>query len=331
MNKHYSEKYPVVNNIISLNNRLTNMKKKIINNSYDNGNITYNISFLTGGQKQINPSDYPNQYGFVVEINQTFKTPTKILDLVYSDGEQLTIINPKLYDTAMYHYPFYINIESFGESTPYMYVMYMPYYSRINGKEIIENVWVDIYDGTMYVYEDIYFPQYHFYNDSFYNGQTIIHNMPYDGNINEINIGDPVFKSSFDKNIYYIEKSKNGKYKFTPITNTETLLKHSTDQLFKVGRIPNNNFVGVITKIFKNVDNKSVYEENTVQFASHGDFLFKVEDNSIYEVGDIINYNGMIINDDNYVENKDKIVGKITNIPKFNDPNGNKYVSIYRM
>ena len=41
-----------------------------------------------------------------------------------------------------------------------------------------------------------------------------------------------------------------------------------------------------------------------VEFATHGDFYFAVDDSSKYKIGDTILYDGRILNDDMMINNK---------------------------
>ena len=54
--------------------------------------------------------------------------------------------------------------------------------------------------------------------------------------------------------------------------------------------------VGIIT----NVDTKN----NMVEFATHGDFYFTVDNSDKYKIGDTILYDGRILNDDMVINNK---------------------------
>ena len=49
------------------------------------------------------------------------------------------------------------------------------------------------------------------------------------------------------------------------------------------------SFVGVVTSI----DEKN----NSLTFGTHGDFMFNVDDASLYEVGDVVLYDGRILDD----------------------------------
>ena len=68
------------------------------------------------------------------------------------------------------------------------------------------------------------------------------------------------------------------------------------------------NYVGVIVE----VDEKN----NSVKFATHGDFMFNVDDSNNYEVGDVVLYDGRIL-DENVIltlKLQRSIVGTISGI-----------------
>ena len=59
-----------------------------------------------------------------------------------------------------------------------------------------------------------------------------------------------------------------------------------------------------------------VLNEDTIDFASHGDFYFKVDDSSKYNVGDTVLYDGTVLDDDTVLTAKinSMIIGKVTGI-----------------
>ena len=110
------------------------------------------------------------------------------------------------------------------------------------------------------------------------NSTTITHYCPIEGNIEDFKLGFPVFMSG---NVY----KRNGN-EWIPSTNDDT--EDCICSVVNTG--DHKTFVGVITKI----DEKN----NSLWFASHGDFLFSVDDSTDYEIGDVILYNGMILDED---------------------------------
>ncbi|WP_334089860.1 hypothetical protein, partial [Helicobacter typhlonius] len=77
-------------------------------------------------------------------------------------------------------------------------------------------------------------------------------------------------------------------------------------------------YVGIITEI----DEKN----GCIKFASHGDFLFYVDDSNIYQIGDVILYDGKIL-DENYamtLKIQQSIVGKVSG--KINE----HYIAVFK-
>lgn len=69
-----------------------------------------------------------------------------------------------------------------------------------------------------------------------------------------------------------------------------------------------NEFVGIVTSI--NESTKSL------EFATHGDYLFKVNDSTNYKIGDIVLYDGTILTGDEQptIKINSSIIGKVTSI-----------------
>ena len=65
-------------------------------------------------------------------------------------------------------------------------------------------------------------------------------------------------------------------------------------------------FVGIITSVDT--------ENGCVTFATHGDYLFNVDDASQYEIGDVVLYDGSILDDDTPITSRiqQSIIGKVT-------------------
>ena len=55
-------------------------------------------------------------------------------------------------------------------------------------------------------------------------------------------------------------------------------------------------YVGIVTNVDK--------VNNMVEFATHGDFYFTVDDSSKFKIGDTILFDGRILNDDMIINNK---------------------------
>ena len=109
---------------------------------------------------------------------------------------------------------------------------------------------------------------------------TITHYCPYEPGTKAIHIGDPVFMSG------HVYKRIGSEW----IPSTE---HDSTDCICSVvGEGTYKQFVGVVVSFDPN--------ETSLTFASHGDFLFHVDDSSAYELGDTVLFDGRIL-DENYV------------------------------
>jgi len=179
--------------------------------------------------------------------------------------------------------------------------------------------------------------------------KTITHNTLIDGNINNYCVGEPVFIKN--NKTYILQRiSNDGKYpiyEYIEINDT-TYLKNTINQIPMVTNENNGKFIGIITSIYpintplKINDITSNYikiNNDTIEFATHGDYIFKVNDNTalhnttsgsqkIYEVGDNILFDGTIIDSNtpityNLIHN---CVGCITYIPI----NNTDYVSVFK-
>jgi len=181
-------------------------------------------------------------------------------------------------------------------------------------------------------------------NNSININKTITHNTLIDGNINNYHVGNPVFL--IDNHIYSLEKINNNNFKYIEI-NKDNYLKNSINQVPKLTNKNNGKFIGVITAIYPantllKIDgfNSCIKIDNdTIDFATHGDYVFKVDNNKIkhnttsgsskiYEIGDEILYDGRIIDPELPLPRKleNMIVGKITYIPDDNT----EYVSVFK-
>ena len=125
---------------------------------------------------------------------------------------------------------------------------------------------------------------------------TITHYAPIEGDINDFVIGLPVFMSG---KVY-----KRINETWIPSTNEDR-----QDCICSVMIEGNEkNYVGVIVSI----DEKN----NSITFGSHGDFMFNVDDSSTYEIGDVVLYDGRILDENVTLTLKlqRSIVGTITSI-----------------
>ena len=137
---------------------------------------------------------------------------------------------------------------------------------------------------------------------------TITHYCPIEAGeeISDYKIGKPVFMSG------HVYKYENERWvSSTTNDSTDCICSVINDGTWK-------EFVGIIV----NIDEKN----GCIKFASHGDFLFYVDDSNIYQIGDVILYDGKIL-DENYamtLKIQQSIVGKVSG--KINE----HYIAIFK-
>jgi len=206
---------------------------------------------------------------------------------------------------------------------------------------------------------EVYSTSYHTLN-IIPNNQTIIHNVPIFDNINNYQVGIPVFINDINKiykmieipneiinknfNIQTYNKYRKCSYQKLDINN---YINNSIDQVPKVSYINNGKFIGICTSIIpantvytinKYMNNQIIFDIDTIDFATHGDYVFKIKNNiehnltsgesRKYQIGDEILYDGTII-DQNYPITRlqeNNSVGIITYIPDDNTD----YVSVFK-
>ena len=155
---------------------------------------------------------------------------------------------------------------------------------------------------------------------------TIVHNAPINEPLNTFQIGSPVFATGIihyydiDKKIYLPKKvssdstdcKKNG---INPI-NCISSVKSSGSYRQYLGICVGIHESGEEIEVGDLVKRKVVVNQPTITFATHGDFYFRVNDSSQYEVGDIVLFDGNKLDDELRINTKilQSIVGKITGI-----------------
>ena len=138
---------------------------------------------------------------------------------------------------------------------------------------------------------------------------TITHNAPITEGLDNYEIGAPVFISG---EIYNL---KDGKYT-TETTPTDCIPSVKSTGTFK-------EFIGIVVKKHPSGDKVTVgdvmkcdvvIDQDTIDFATHGDFYFKVSDVNNYEIGDIVLFDGNKLDMDLKLTPKitSSIVGKVT-------------------
>lgn len=138
---------------------------------------------------------------------------------------------------------------------------------------------------------------------------TITHNAPITESLDNYEIGAPVFISGEVYNL------KDGKYT-TETTPTDCIPSVKSTGTFK-------EFIGIVVKKHPSGDKVTVGDvmkcdvvinQDTIDFATHGDFYFKVSDVNNYEIGDIVLFDGNKVDMDLKLTPKitSSIVGKVT-------------------
>ena len=113
--------------------------------------------------------------------------------------------------------------------------------------------------------------------------QTVTHDTIPEEDISNYQIGRPVFLTG---NAYM---NRNNSWIPSANAPTDCICGVKTSGTYK-------EYVGVVTNIDK--------VNNMVEFATHGDFYFTVDNSDKYKIGDTILYDGRILNDDMVINNK---------------------------
>ena len=155
--------------------------------------------------------------------------------------------------------------------------------------------------------------------------RTVTHEAPFTGNVTDYEIGVPAFATGVVKSFDF---STNSWVTTTNSTNCITEVKHKGDSSTFVGIV-----VGYVTedgeRLYNEHDLGVVMKSKTIRsilFASHGDFYFKVNDSSKYNIGDTITINGEVVDDELVLTQdiKNQIIGTCT--AKVND----RMIAVFR-
>ena len=150
---------------------------------------------------------------------------------------------------------------------------------------------------------------------------TITHNAPIVESLNNYEIGSPVFMSG------HLYRYGEGTY-VEETTSTDCISSVKSTGTYK-------EFLGIVVNKHKNGDKVTIGDvvkydveinQETVDFATHGDYYFRVDDSSKYKIGDTVLYDGSIVDDDIPITNKiiKSTIGSITGI--INE----HYVSVFK-
>ena len=140
---------------------------------------------------------------------------------------------------------------------------------------------------------------------------TITHNAPLTEDLDKYEIGAPVFMSG---KVYKLE---DGKY----INETDSI--NCIPSVKPTGYY--KEFLGIVVAKHKKGDKITIgdvvkrdiiIQQDTIDFATHGDFYFKVRDSWPYQPGDIILYDGNIVRESQPITTRIQrmIVGVVTAI-----------------
>ena len=150
---------------------------------------------------------------------------------------------------------------------------------------------------------------------------TITHNAPIVESLNNYEIGSPVFMSG---HVYMYE----GGIYVEETTSTDCISSVKSTGTYK-------EFLSIVVNKHKSGDKVTIGDvvkydveinQETVDFATHGDYYFRVDDSSKYKIGDTVLYDGSIVDDDVPITNKiiKSTIGSITGI--INE----HYVSVFK-
>ena len=150
---------------------------------------------------------------------------------------------------------------------------------------------------------------------------TITHNAPIVESLNNYEIGSPVFMSG------HVYRYGEGTY-VEETTSTDCISSVKSTGTYK-------EFLGIVVNKHKSGDKVTIGDvvkydveinQDTIDFATHGDYYFRVDDSSKYKIGDTVLYDGSIVDDDVPITNKiiKSTIGSITGI--INE----HYVSVFK-
>ena len=150
---------------------------------------------------------------------------------------------------------------------------------------------------------------------------TITHNAPIVESLNNYEIGSPVFMSG------HVYRYGEGTY-VEETTSTDCISSVKSTGTYKefLGIVVNKHKSGDKVKIGDVMKKDVIINQDTIDFATHGDYYFRVDDSSKYKIGDTVLYDGSIVDDDVPITNKiiKSTIGSITGI--INE----HYVSVFK-
>ena len=141
---------------------------------------------------------------------------------------------------------------------------------------------------------------------------TVTHNAPVNEDIANFQIGSPVFTTG---QVVHLQEGKYVTGTNSPI-DCITSVKSSGSYRQYLGICVAIHKSGETVTIGDTIKKDIELKQDTVDFATHGDFYFRVSDTSEYSVGDIVLFDGNKLADDLVITTTimSSIVGKITGI-----------------
>ena len=143
---------------------------------------------------------------------------------------------------------------------------------------------------------------------------TITHNAPVNEPIEAFQLGTPIFSTGiihyYDSETHTYIAGTNGYTNCIPSVKTIGSYKQYLGICTEIHPAGSTLLFGDGVKVEVKID------QPTITFASHGDFLFRVNDSSQYEVGDVVLFDGNKLDEDLMITTKIQlsIVGKVTAI-----------------
>lgn len=143
---------------------------------------------------------------------------------------------------------------------------------------------------------------------------TITHNAPINEPLESFQIGMPVFTTGLVHHFDY----DNGIYKPGGGSPIDCITSMKTSGSYKqyMGICVAKHDKGDEIEVGEALKTKIVMKQPTIDFATHGDYYFRVNDSSYYEIGDIVLFDGNKLDDELCITTKimSSIVGKVTGI-----------------
>ena len=144
---------------------------------------------------------------------------------------------------------------------------------------------------------------------------TVTHNAPINEDLCSFQLGAPVFTTG---SIYHYDPMTHTYVSGTGGGFTDCIPSVKTTGSYRqyLGICVGIHEAGCKLYVGDTVKSEVEIQQPTITFASHGDYLFRVNDSSQYQVGDIVLFDGNKLDDDLIITSKiqQSIVGKVSGI-----------------